>query len=253
MPKVIWKEEFLAQAYRLARAGESDSSMAAAMGIHLNTLKQWVKKRPSFAAMVEEGRRARDQERSSLSQTSQAHRYVHRRLPARLADFWATIKPAYADRSQLHLINLDVDSLAEEEQQLVYLHAVIECNYNHSRARMVCGLPLDRVNLWAKDARMRRWLKEVEESKKDFVEEALMDLVARRETSAVIFAARTLCRDRGYSDKLQVDLRADDQTAIDELRALTLEQRRLILEALEQKDRPRLTGPVTDVEYEEGT
>lgn len=43
------------------------------------------------------------------------------------------------------------------------------------------------------------------EAKKDFIENALIQLINNKETSAVIFAAKTQLKDRGYIERTEVE------------------------------------------------
>lgn len=45
------------------------------------------------------------------------------------------------------------------------------------------------------------------EAKKDYIESQLLKLVAKGNPAAIIFSAKTLCKDRGYVEKTEVDHR----------------------------------------------
>lgn len=60
-----------------------------------------------------------------------------------------------------------------------------------------------------------------EESKKDFIEQAFLDLVASGEPRAVIFAVRCLLKDRGYHEQLpppQKELKFDLAKTVEQIR-----------------------------------
>ena len=46
------------------------------------------------------------------------------------------------------------------------------------------------------------------EAKKDFIEASLMKLIVKGNPAAVIFAAKTICKDRGYIERQEVDVKA---------------------------------------------
>ena len=46
---------------------------------------------------------------------------------------------------------------------------------------------------------------EIHISKKDFYEQCLVDLVQMRNLGAILFVNRTINRDRGYNDKIEVE------------------------------------------------
>lgn len=55
---------------------------------------------------------------------------------------------------------------------------------------------------------------ELTELKKDFVESKLLKLVNDGDTAATIFAAKTLCKDRGYVEKWQQEISGPDGTSL---------------------------------------
>lgn len=44
------------------------------------------------------------------------------------------------------------------------------------------------------------------EAKKDFIEASLMKLIVKGNPAAVIFAAKTICKDRGYIERQEIDV-----------------------------------------------
>lgn len=230
--KSKWRDEYCALAFRMAKAGESDDAIRQAMGVCPQTFLSWKAKRPEFAKMLEEGREGAKEGFSS---------YVYNRLPPELRDFWSTLVKLEEQgsgenyRRACHLDVHRMDRFSVREQQRLYVQAFVHCNFIASRARAMCGLSLQTVERWIKtDPEFVRILDELDEAKRDFCEWALMDLVERRETAAVIFANRTLNRGRGYSEKIVVDVRGEDKVALEELKALTVEQRRMLVEAMER-------------------
>lgn len=65
------------------------------------------------------------------------------------------------------------------------------------------AIPRQKVHeLCAQYPEITQALKHEEDSKKDFIEQAFLDLVAGGEPRAVIFAVRCLLKDRGYHEQL---------------------------------------------------
>ena len=60
------------------------------------------------------------------------------------------------------------------------------------------------------DEELKLEVQEVQEEVGDFIEDALMKLIAKRNTSAVIFACKTKLKDRGYTEKQQIDHTSKD-------------------------------------------
>jgi hypothetical protein len=60
-----------------------------------------------------------------------------------------------------------------------------------------------------------------EEAKKDFIEQAFLDLIAQGEPRAIIFAVRCLLKDRGYHEQLpaqQQELKFDREKTLREIK-----------------------------------
>lgn len=76
---------------------------------------------------------------------------------------------------------------------------------NISLACKACNVSRSAVYRWRDDDEDFRnsWI-EVEESLKDEGESILRELMKARDTTAVIFYLKTKCRDRGYSERLEL-------------------------------------------------
>lgn len=57
-----------------------------------------------------------------------------------------------------------------------------------------------------KDANFKNAADNVKEVRKDFVESALDKKIQEGDTAAIIFALKTLCRDRGYIERMEQDV-----------------------------------------------
>ena len=55
------------------------------------------------------------------------------------------------------------------------------------------------------DDNFRAKADEVKEQRKDFIESALDKKIEEGDTTAIIFAAKTQCKDRGYSEKIEFE------------------------------------------------
>ena len=61
-------------------------------------------------------------------------------------------------------------------------------------------------NWYNSDANFRSAADAVKEVRKDFIENALMNRINAGDTAAIIFAAKTICKDRGYVEKVEQDV-----------------------------------------------
>lgn len=58
-------------------------------------------------------------------------------------------------------------------------------------------------NWYNSDARFKEKCDEVKELRKDFIESAIDKRIAAGDTTMIIFAAKTICKDRGYVEKVE--------------------------------------------------
>lgn len=67
---------------------------------------------------------------------------------------------------------------------------------------------IDRVtfyNWYNADEQFRTACDAVKEKRKDFIESALDKRIQAGDTTAIIFAAKTQCKDRGYTEKIEFE------------------------------------------------
>lgn len=97
------------------------------------------------------------------------------------------------------------------------------------------------LNHWIRDdPEFADLLDEIHWHKKNWVEQHLMHRLASGDSAATIFANRTLNRDRGYNDKIQLEHSGEVSVhhqviAVDDL-SLPIDVRKKILEALRKRD-----------------
>lgn len=71
-------------------------------------------------------------------------------------------------------------------------------------------------NWYNADEEFRTACDAVKEKRKDFIESALDKRIQAGDTTAIIFAAKTLCKDRGFVEKQEVEQKSTIQLDIDE-------------------------------------
>ena len=92
-------------------------------------------------------------------------------------------------------------------RQKVFLQAYHTIgNFNASEACRAIGMNRCSVDRWKKiDEWFREQMESIEEEKKDFIESKLMQRIRRNDTAAIIFAAKTKLRDRGYGEHRTIE------------------------------------------------
>jgi hypothetical protein len=101
------------------------------------------------------------------------------------------------------------------------------------------GISRGYMEKWKEDPEFLQMLEEIQFHKKNFYERALIGLVAENHAGAILFVNKTYNADRGYSERL--DLNVNAQTgrvdwSIDDL-DLDLETQKKLLAAIERKKR----------------
>jgi hypothetical protein len=120
-------------------------------------------------------------------------------------------------------------------RQRVWLFAYYGTDYSRSEACRLAGVDPEVVKGWLADKNFAALMRQMEDSKKDLYESALVGLVKQGEPSAVVFANKTLNRDRGYNDKVESTLNVNVSHSVDDL-GLSLEERKKLLEAVRARN-----------------
>lgn len=88
---------------------------------------------------------------------------------------------------------------SKKSRQRAFLDAFVNCNFNISKACKEIGIGRSVVyHRWEKDEHFKAALAEVVEQKLDLIEEALVKKINDGDTTATIFALKTIGKARGY-------------------------------------------------------
>jgi hypothetical protein len=122
-------------------------------------------------------------------------------------------------------------------RQQLFCHAILHTGYDISRACAMVGVDRMQMEKWKGDLEFLQMLEEVQFHKKNFFEHALIGLVTEGYPGAVIFANRTINRDRGYSEKVTIEsnlagVQVDWDIADLDLDVATMKK---VLDAIERK------------------
>lgn len=217
------------RAYVLARQGLRAKYLAEALGTTLKTLKAWKRKYPYFKLAIDEARN------DIASNTKSFVDYVHENLSPELTAIWDKIIAWEDEKNGI----LKIEKMLAREGMYVrmhiFLYALVNCNFNVSRACKKANINLKTFDRWCvQNPDFAQLVGEIHIMKKDFFEDKLVELVGEKDTSAVIFANKTFNRDRGYNDRVEIDLKGGiTQTHLIDISVLELppDVKRQILEA----------------------
>lgn len=234
--KNLWKEEHILQIYQLAKQGFSNKGISQALGVRYIDFIRWSKTKLSVINALQEARKGE-------GGTETFRDFVYGSLPPDLQKLWKEINRVSDGRTLSSRVNALLRPISRKNRQHLFLYALIYCNFNMTRACKVLNLPKKELQLWTDDPEFTALLAGIHQCKKDFFESALMRLVKKGDTASVIFANRTLNRDRGYNDKVEIsgEISHNHQVSIDQLN-LPLEVRQQLLQAV--RERKQLPKPV---------
>jgi len=189
------------------------------------TLCAWIKRYPDLK-MVKDLADERRQKQDTLPH------YILGKLSPEARAIWNELA-FWKDGDVPGRITERIDKRLRKE---LFFHALINCSYNISRACELVGLGRQTMRAWQEEPEFIELMKVIQIHKKDFFENALMDLVEVRYPGAVMFVNRTINADRGYSEKVTVEHTGQVMVGIDVSQLdLDLETRRKILEAVRRK------------------
>ena len=246
----VWKDANYLKAYQLAKAGNKDKQIAAALGVTINTYNGWLQSKPALREAVDEGRKD--------AGDGKFLEYVHERLPEDLQETWHLILDMDEKKASPETVKELLAHHGVKARQILFVHALVHCNFNRSAACRLLGITTKMVEKWIdRDEAFQEMVKAVFQAKKDLFEESLVKLVKAGETAAVLFANRTLNKDRGYGNKVEVEVtggvdHVHKHVGVEEL-GLTVAERKKLLAALRARQDPKALpchDDVEDADYE---
>lgn len=236
-----FQEEFYLEAYEYARAGLQDVRIAELFQVTPQTFNSWKRDKPAFAKALARGRQPMTVNSAGEALSTTFKEYVYDRLDPQLQNIWDEImqleKPD-ADKSGWTVLKEMLDRGGYKMRQHLFMHALFHANFNVTEAcRLVC-ITRKNFEYWMHtDPEFAALFRGVKEVKGDFFEEKLIGLVKQGDSAATIFANRTFNRDRGYNDKVEVQVNqtAANMITMDDIRDLDPEILRKVVEHIKNK------------------
>ena len=199
--RVKWDDKFYITIYELARDGLSRTRIAKTLGVKLSTLNSWCTDNPAVADAMERGGGFG----GSGMQTIQD--YIYKRLSPEMQDVWQEITAWEKVANGLDQIEQILSLQGRRVRQTLFVHAYLVCNFNASKACQKVNVPYSSFLSWCRnEPHFLELMQEMMEHKKNFLEDALFKLIKRGDGPATIFANKTLNKDRGYGEKVVVEV-----------------------------------------------
>ena len=231
-----WEESLVFRIYDLVKQGNSELKISKILGVDISTLRVWKEKKTYVRLAFEEGKAVRTcGEGKTAVETFQE--YVFNNLSPDMQRTWSKITAYKDEENAVSRVEALLADKGENVRKHLFIHALVCNEFNISKACSLTNTSLSTVNnRWKKDIKFVQLLEEIEEHKKNFFESALLGLIRRGDSSAVIFANRTKNRDRGYSEKTTIEVTGSishfhNIVSIEKLN-LPVDIRREILEAM---------------------
>lgn len=230
----VWKDIFLVRAYELARNGLKDSQIAQALGTSRVSFTKWKETKP---ALNEALRLARANLTSnSKNGVEQFLDYVYERLSPDLKAIWELL--VSEEESEIQRAEKIMEARGDRIRQKLFLHALVHYCFNPSQACRAVNISKSVLDRWiAQDAEFAALVAEMEWHKKNLFDGKLVELVMSGDPAAIIFANKTMNRDRGYNDKVEVEHKHSHSHAIVAVQvdALSIQAKKEMLAQLQAK------------------
>jgi len=224
----------LLDVYALALDGLTDQQISDALGLSPNLFSYWKKNKPEVAYALQKARGSKSTQKVTFTE------YVYRRLSPELQTLWDQIELWKDHPSGNDRVAELLDTQPDRIKQSLFLHALLTSNFNSSAALKTVNVSYSTLRRWQdEDPNFVRICDEIAYHKKNFFESKLVQLVRQGSEAATIFANKTLNKDRGYSEKVQIDhtgnvnVNVGVTISVDQLK-LPLEVRKTILSALRE-------------------
>lgn len=197
-PNSKWKDEYYVKIYDLVRQGYTRTEVAKVLGITLPTLDRWRKERPALQDAI---KRAKESMKPTQVKTD-LFEYIYNHLPPKVQEVWDKLESFDDEPNILRRSDL-LRQQPEKIKQHLFIHTLIASTFNINEACRKVQVSKMTYDRWMiTDPNFGRLVEEVLWHKKNFYEAALTGLVSQGDTSAIIFANRTMNRDRGYDQRV---------------------------------------------------
>lgn len=187
-----WNDKFYLQIYELIRQGLKRVDVAEILGVKHATLNRWVKEKPALRDAIA---KAKERVKAEFEQTFEE--YIFEKLSPPMQKLWRRLEEYEQEPNTIRKIELMLRNKGEVVRQHMFIHALVVSNFNISTACKRVHISKPTLDRWTSESsRFSQMIDEVMFHKKNFFDEALVNLVKSGDTAAVIFANKTMNRDR---------------------------------------------------------
>lgn len=194
-----FKTRYYIEVYRLAAAGQTRRDIAATLGINFETLQLWCKKKKTLRWAYYEGRNPKG--RTTVDNIMD---YVAGRLPKEQLDLYNEIRRFNKDEEGYERVRQLLEGKGDTVKQHLFLHAYVSSNFDKTRAmRQIC-ITTKTLSRWMQNPHFTELFKSIDDAMDDFYLGSLNKAIKDGDTQAIIHAAKTRLRKRGFGEKMEV-------------------------------------------------
>ena len=191
----LYKEEYVFFIYECARKGMLGTEIAKSLEINYQTFNKWLDRYPIARMAMDMGKEANKDKGASFRQ------YMLNQMTEEQREVWTMIEAASIGKTGFAMLDEITKDQGQRAMQTFYLQALVSCNFNSTRACAMVGINFKELREWSEDPFFADMVSEIEVHKKNFFEDAFVDLAATGHAGAIIHANKSLNADRGYNEK----------------------------------------------------
>lgn len=237
-----WRDSMAFQIYEMTKQGVSENKQAKILGTYPPTFNKWKTTKRLLRLALKAAKKYTEVTKVAVSE----RRALYQALPPELQDTWDSLCAVENEKNSLRKLEYILRDKGEKARQHLFFHALVEFNFNVNRAMKVCMLSSTQLRAWvANNPAFVELVQEIKFLKGNFFEGALVDACQRGDTGAIVFANRTFNRDRGYNDKIEMDVNQTNINSNISLADLNLSLacRKEILKAIRDHKAKPITQP----------
>lgn len=205
MSQTKWSNKHYVTVYELARAGMTETQIADALGVSLATFTRWKAQKPALKDAWDRGAKKRNP-----GDEFSFRDYVFQRLPPKLRDLWVEINAIEFESNDIARVEALLERHGKRVRQHLFVYALTSSNFNVSKSLRRLNIPRKTFESWvAEEPDFAELMDEIHWHKENFFENALIGRVVAGDTPAIIHAAKTQLRGRGYNDRVDVNVHQD--------------------------------------------
>jgi hypothetical protein len=190
----------------------NDKQIGAAMGVTGMTIKNWKEKKPAFKEALEKAREPRQNMDTCMS-------LLESRMSPKVRKLWDKLTAWQNEPNAVRKIEALLEKGGMHARQLLFVNALYAFSFNINDACRFVNIRRATFNKWVhSEPGFAELFDEVRESISDVLVSNLLKASNAGDVSATIFGCKTLARDRGFQERLEVEHTHKGSLAIEDMK-----------------------------------